>query len=198
MWQSINTESEPSMKEAVRNKSAFLFHCSSCGRETMINYNFLYHQPEDNLLIQFSADDENADEFLSMLESGDETLHQFSEQGYVIRLTRSLNHFVEKLLIFDEGLDDRLIEIYKVLVLMQYFKQNPETNAAIEAYFYSDKDGDKQIHIVADGQYECSVAFNPELYHDLENNFGAHLPALNESQPVIDEDWAFDMFEAGK
>lgn len=56
VWDSINTMENPEMKEKVRNDEAFRFHCPECGASALLNYNFLYHQQEDKVLIYVSAD----------------------------------------------------------------------------------------------------------------------------------------------
>lgn len=47
IWRSINTTLDPEMKAAVRDRSAFLFECPSCGEKAYMDYGFLYHQMED-------------------------------------------------------------------------------------------------------------------------------------------------------
>ena len=62
VWDSINTMKDPEMKEKVRNDEAFRFHCPECGASALLNYNFLYHQQEDKVLIYVSADGDEAGE----------------------------------------------------------------------------------------------------------------------------------------
>ena len=51
VWDSINTLEFPEMKEKVRNDEAFRYRCPDCGATALLNYNFLYHQQEDKILI---------------------------------------------------------------------------------------------------------------------------------------------------
>lgn len=68
VWDSINTMKDPEMKEKVRNDEAFRFHCPECGASALLNYNFLYHQQEDKVLIYVSADGEDASEMAQILD----------------------------------------------------------------------------------------------------------------------------------
>ena len=192
VWKSINTAADPAIKEAVRNKKAFLFCCPECGHETVLDYGFLYHQPEDKLLIQYADDDESAVSFLSGLQEQGNPLNDFANAHYIIRLVCSQNQLIEKLLIFDEGLDDRLIEIYKVLVLLRYQKENPDVEEPV-LYFYRTDKGEQMIQILANDVYICSTAFNPALYEELKGNFGAALNDITDEEPIIDEQWAFSL-----
>ena len=189
-WQSIDTSTDPSLKEAVRQKAVFRFCCPSCLEETLVDYGFLYHQPEDKWLIEYAPEDSAAQDFLNELSEEGDPLQQFVQDGYLIRLVRTQNELVEKLLIFDAGLDDRLIEIYKVLVLLRY----QETHKDIEApalYFYAAPDKKPEIQVLVNDTYDCSTTINPELYQDLQNRFGDRLTPINEDTPLINEQWAF-------
>lgn len=193
MWQSINTAVDPGMKEAVRNKQAFRFCCPHCSEENIVDYSFLYHQPEEKWLIQYDKDDESANEFLSMVTEEDSSLRQFIEDGYVIRLVRSQNELIEKLFILDEGLDDRLVEIYKVLVLLRYQEEHKgEDIDRPVLYFYRSADKQPEIQVLINNEYQCSTTFNPDLYQDLQTNFSPRLSPLNQDTPVINEQWAFN------
>ena len=49
MWISVNTQQHPEMKQAVRDRSAFVFKCPECGVETPVDYGFLYHDPDQQV-----------------------------------------------------------------------------------------------------------------------------------------------------
>ncbi|MDD6708201.1 CpXC domain-containing protein [Eubacterium pyruvativorans] len=61
IWESINTTLDPEMKQAVLDKSAFLFECPKCHKKTNEDYGFLYHQKEDNIMIHYANSDEDAE-----------------------------------------------------------------------------------------------------------------------------------------
>ena len=66
IWKSINTTLDPEMKQAVRDRSAFLFTCPSCGYQTHLSYGFLYYQMEDGILIHLANSEKNAEEINSI------------------------------------------------------------------------------------------------------------------------------------
>lgn len=71
IWNSINTTLDPEMKEAVKDRSAFRFVCPNCGAETYVDYDLLYHQMEDRIMIHYACLDESAAEIYQMLTKDD-------------------------------------------------------------------------------------------------------------------------------
>ena len=67
MWESINTAIDPKMRSAVKDRSAFLFTCPTCGTKNYIDYGFLYHQMEDQIMIHYANTDENEKEIYKAL-----------------------------------------------------------------------------------------------------------------------------------
>lgn len=105
VWDSINTREYPEMKEKVRNDEAFRYRCPDCGAAAILNYNFLYHQQEDKVLIFVDADGSSYEEMKKILSQKGNAF-----DGYRKRIILSYNDFKEKLLILDAGLDDRIVE----------------------------------------------------------------------------------------
>ncbi len=62
-WDSINVSLDLEMKDAVLDRSAFLFECPDCGEKTNVNYRTLYHDMEKQVMIQYAITDEDADNF---------------------------------------------------------------------------------------------------------------------------------------
>ena len=118
MWQSINTQLDPEMRAAVKDRSAFQFICPTCGEKTYVDYGFLYHQMEDGIMIHYASSDEDAEEIYKMVtnKEQDGLFHDMLDADYLIRIVRSQNELREKISIFDEGLDDRIIEIIKLFL----------------------------------------------------------------------------------
>jgi hypothetical protein len=71
----------------------------------MLGYPMLYHDMEQRLMISFVAGPQ----------AGMPSMPAFVGD-YRMRVVRSLNHLVEKILVFDGALDDRAIEVVKVEV----------------------------------------------------------------------------------
>lgn len=199
IWQSINTTIDPEMKQAVRDRSAFQYTCPDCGKQTYLSYSFLYHQMEDRILIHLVDNEEDAEKVYKMLTDkdafGSESL---TNQDYIIRIVMSDNQFREKLFIFDAGLDDRIIELYKVLVLAMFQRESStETDYnTIGLYFYTGDDGKHYIQIIADRETKGIVEIDINVYKKLCHDYLPSLKNIRKDDPFIDRQWALKTFES--
>ena len=184
VWDSINTVENPEMKEKVRNDEAFRFHCPHCGAWAMLNYNFLYHQPEERLLIFVNADG-------SAYEEMEAVLHRKGSAfgGYQKRIVLSYNEFKEKLLIFDAGLDDRIVEIIKSSV-WDNVEARYKGKGIDEIYFATNEDGEHGFLFRREGAMVASMEFDEALYKAIREAAAGRISALSEEELVIDRKWA--------
>lgn len=128
--------------EIVENKeNYFTAVCSKCGDKVVIGYPFRYVDPKrkyDILLVRNS--DPMEDEIINNVRSGD------VKSGYQTRLVADGTQLAEKIQIFDSGLDDRTIEMCKVLLWGDLCEQDPqyaELTPVSCDYFRHAKDGSK-------------------------------------------------------
>lgn len=184
VWDSINTMKDPEMKEKVRNDEAFRFHCPACGASALLNYNFLYHQQEDKVLIYVSADGEDASEMAQIL---DQRGNAFD--GYRKRIVRSYNAFKEKLLILDAGFDDRIVEIIKSSV-WDNVEAHYKDKKIDEIYFATNDDGVHGFLFRRVGEMVASMEFDESLYKAIYDSAYERLDAATRNDLYIDRDWA--------
>lgn len=189
VWDSINTMKDPEMKEKVRNDEAFRFHCTECGASALLNYNFLYHQQEDKVLIYVSADGEDASEMAQIL---DQRGNAFD--GYRKRIVRSYNAFKEKLLILDAGFDDRIVEIIKSSV-WDNVEAHYKDKKIDEIYFATNDDGVHGFLFRSAGEMVASMEFDESLYKAIYDSAYERLDAATRNDLYIDRDWAKDVVE---
>lgn len=197
IWRSINTTLDPEMKAAVRDRSAFLFTCPSCGEKTYMDYGFLYHQMEDRIMIHYASTDENADEIYEMLNGNDPTgmITDMRKNNYLIRIVRSQNELREKIAIFDEGLDDRIIEIFKIYILATFQEDHPDCKQIETLYF---RDGEKNlIQILADGESYGVAEIPDKFYKELCEEYRGKIPDIRKDEPYIDRQWALKTMGIG-
>lgn len=190
MWGSINTTLNPEMKAAVKDRSAFLFECPSCGEKTYVDYGFLYHQMEDRIMIHYAHSDENAEEVYKMLTEDDPTgmIQDMRKENYLIRIVRTQNELREKIAIFDEGLDDRIVEIFKIYILATFQKDNPNFKA-IEILYFRD-DNKNYVQIIADGKPQGVAEIPNAFYEKLSQEYADKIPDIRKDEPYIDRQWA--------
>ena len=198
IWQSVNTDLDPEIREAVKDLSIFRFTCPGCGYTANVDYDFLYHQMRDKIMIQYSASDESAENAKAMfsIEKMPEPMKQLFgnifQDNYLFRIVRSQNELREKIEIFDAGLDDRIIEIYKTFLLVNVSGQFP--NAKEIDLFFLQIDGKNLIQVLADGKPAGTAEINTEIYEGLEKDFKSRLPDIRNDDPMINRDYAFRCF----
>lgn len=125
IYPSINANYDTEAKEKLMHNQLFSFTCEECGETTPLLFNCLYHDMENGLMVWL------------MPEAGDKELQEMNETvtqmqafgmtatglDYRYRIVRTVNELKEKLLIEQENLDDRIIELVKVVYLVQIAEQ---------------------------------------------------------------------------
>lgn len=195
VWQSVNTDLDPEMKAAVKDLSIFRFTCPHCGYSAMVDYGMLYHQMRDKIMIQYAESDERVEEAKSFF-SGESPQGKLMSlfgssvyDGYLIRIVRSINELREKIEIFDAGLDDRIIEIYKTFLRIMAAESYPKAKN-IQMLFFQ-KDRRNFIQVIADGETVRTMELISEVYDGLKEEFLPVLPDIRKDELIIDKDYAF-------
>lgn len=121
IWHRIDVNVEKDAAEKLLKGEFFRFTCPDCGYESELHYSCLYVDRDIRLIIYLAGDHESdalgaeqaaaqAAEDIPFWKTGDSLL----------RIVHSAEELKEKLMIFDNGLDDRLVEICKGLSISQF------------------------------------------------------------------------------
>ena len=195
VWSSINTTLDPDKKAAVMDGSLFLFTCPKCGAKTIAVYPCLYHDMEKKLMIYLAPTDAAfQDAMRSSATTADNDLMKTVGAGYIRRIVRTVNELREKVMIFEAGLDDRIVELFKSLLETSMKAQDPSLDDISFLYF---RDGEEDfVQAVSKGQ---TIGVSPmvrELYDDLALRCKAiDLPDISEDVPVIGKARALEIAE---
>jgi hypothetical protein len=109
MWTSVNVTLDPELKQRLLDRSLIALSCEHSGQTADVQYNLLYHDMQANLMVWYVTDDQKP-EALSRLAAS------MGVEGLTLRQVDSLNELIEKVRIADDGLDDRLIEMLKLIL----------------------------------------------------------------------------------
>ena len=197
IWESINTTLDPEMKEKVKDRSAFLFTCPHCGEQNYVDYGFLYHQMEDTIMIAYSNSDENEEEMYHLFtEEMDTPLgldNIFLKDEYLLRIVRSLNALREKIYIFDDGLDDRIVEMYKLFLYVKILDDAPDIEDLDIFYM-----GGEQPHFeaVTSSKFVGSSDFNRGFYDHIIEQYSDRIPELRHDDPIVDRGYAVKLLRS--
>ena len=110
IWDSINVDLNPELREAVLNESAFLYICPECGQRIIVPYSTLYHNMTHHFLLFFDyvkPDDYKYEPIAIPPFEGE------AAKKYVYRHVTGLMQLKEKIFILEKDLNDRAIEHLK-------------------------------------------------------------------------------------
>ena len=113
-YSSINVGENPELKESVMNGSIFVHECPHCGEKSLLTIPVVYIDPAGRFIIFYSTNDMAV-----------EAPEEGAFAGFSIRHVREIGELIEKVKIFDAGLDDRVIELCKNVTQMEMQREVP-------------------------------------------------------------------------
>ncbi len=122
VWQSITVADSVDLKADLLAGKLNIFLCPECQHRALMPMPLLYHDEGKSLMMSFSpcADEDKKKElFEDIKKTSKESGELQNLDGYNLRFVYDYNSLLEKILIFENGLSDKVIEVLKVLILMQ-------------------------------------------------------------------------------
>ncbi len=172
---SVDTAASPELKEKVKSGEHFVWTCPDCGCVNLLHRPFLYHDPGERLMILLTDSDLRAEGL---------------PEGYTGRIVRSTGELIEKIRIFDSGLDDVVMEMCKYVTLKEMNK-----DVALKFFKTDGADAEMTFTYPQDGRMEMiAVGFN--VYEDCAGILQRN-PAIKEAARGlvrIDPDWLSKYF----
>lgn len=104
VWDSINAQLNPKMKQTILDGSLYKTICPCCNTEINCIYDFLYHDMGKNYMISIKQDYSEVQKEFQKLDN------------YRFRIAENMNELVEKIKIFDHGFNDIIMETVKVMI----------------------------------------------------------------------------------
>ena len=148
----INIDRNPELRAKVQDLSCFRIKCPNCGETALAVHPCLYHDMSNQFMVWLWPEQDKAPkaEFDPLA-------------GYRLRIVDSLNGFREKISILEHGLDDRTIEIMKLLL----FSQLNRDLDVVELLFheYDERTGDfRFVAVLSDGAERSFMDISLRLY----------------------------------
>lgn len=122
VWDSITAKDSPDLKADLLAGKINIFRCGSCSHYGLVPTPMLYHDEDKKLMISFTPCPDPSlksrlyENICETSKSSGE-LEDFEE--YNLRFVYDYNSLLEKILIFDQNLNDKAIEVIKLLILAQ-------------------------------------------------------------------------------
>lgn len=191
----INLQSDKELYEDLFSLNLFKVRCSHCGEESMIQYDTLVVDMYKKYMIYLFLSDsvENfykyIHEFIKSFKSNGEQLKVWEELKHT-RLVISLNEMLEKLLIFDYDLDDRVIEVLK----RGLYQKNRIDENEYESIRFNKLEGENLIFTCFNSKdnfiQPIEIAVDIKYYNILVDSLGGLQNIKNEDFALINKQWA--------
>lgn len=164
MYLSLNTEMDKDAVDIVRNINFFVEECPHCKEEVPIEYPLVFSSPEKGYIVHFLPTN-------YMVKS---TIDQFNDlenkYGELFKHKRIVvddyAKFVEKIEIFESGLNDMVIEVYK-----QELVSNLDRKTIEDVVFYPGNNyDDLKIYVVFNDneKHTESYSVKEKLYNEIK------------------------------
>lgn len=179
IFTSINVQMDKDMKNRVLSGKLFDMECTHCNSKFHIPYPVLYHDMEKKLLIQFTEEKE-LEPIKKILD------HANVGKDYTVRIVDNERDWIEKILISDSGYDDRIMELYKLLVLSQY----EDADNVNGLYYWNIQNFENPHYVMVLDEKESDkmhfMPFHEGVYKQVEEVFLSDI----KQDYIVDASWA--------
>lgn len=188
VWHSLNGDLDPEAKQRLLDGTLFHFECSNCGHRSNVNYGMLYHDMTNQVMVYY-VDEDSVEETLATMNDVENKMGPMPE--YRKRIVTDQNALREKAIFFDQKLDDRVIEIIKLIYYSNACKQVPDAN--IDAVYFLVADGKYILQFVGDTPLSAEVPV--EMYEEIKRDFAEQLAVAGDKDALVDLHWASDFLK---
>jgi ribosomal protein S27E len=195
-WDSVNSEISPEQLAKVLDGSLFRFKCPHCGEETVCFYPLLVNvmKPEVSFVKLTGDPEKEAQEAAGMYSSLDPQMAAIIKKAGPkrYRFVSSFEDLIEKIQLFQQGLDDRTVELMKY-ILRQLFKK--EGGDVVDMHYFVAEDSGQELFFIrlAGRKEPTGLRFKREQYEILEKENRKYDPRWDEdnrSTYIVNATWA--------
>lgn len=193
VWDKVELPYDMQHRDRVLQNTFFKVGCDGCQSSFTIAYKCQYNDMERKYLLWVApAMDEKTqneiNEYNQKLKIDDRL--RLAQGGYHYRIVNSDNELREKVIIFDEGLDDRYIETLKIVYVPLIKNKMGEGTQITGIYFDRKKAGGYQFIVTFDNKPPMSANVNMDIYHDMTDKLKS-IAERNTPEGLcrIDADW---------
>jgi len=185
----INATLSPQLKEKVVTGELFKHTCPECKFEFVINHKFLYHDIRNNYMIYLIPNSKNNDEEVSQLSENLKMMMDPNRKGnvkkeissYKFRIVDEFSRLIEKINILDNNINDKVIELCKMVIMFNYLKDMTSSN--IKKVIFESKDENVNFLISTSDDKTFKASLPSSVYDEILSNLSA--------SPLYEEDLAF-------
>ncbi|MEJ2431331.1 MAG: CpXC domain-containing protein [Deltaproteobacteria bacterium] len=150
VWHSVNVTLSPDLKQRLFEDKINVFYCDQCESSYPIGIDLLYHDMDKKIQIYEQYSDLDMQKELSRIE---EKMPLATMPYRYKRIVKSRNELKEKILIFDDDLDDRVIEYARILLTVKAHGDH-KSEGHYDVFYSGRRDDDEIIFsLFCDGEH---------------------------------------------
>ncbi|NLC83481.1 MAG: hypothetical protein GX749_00180 [Ruminococcaceae bacterium] len=174
IWDVIDADSDPDLKERLLLKKIQQQVCLNCGNDFVLAEPLLYCDPQHKLLIAYIPEAVLGNNPTGSAETADPltVLDPALLPDWHCRRFSDYNKLIETIHVYDHFCDDRLMEIVKVAIQTQGCLEPP----AVDIHFLTADDAMMRFLAQADSGEWFTVDYPSEIYINTETMFQEKLP----------------------
>ena len=199
-YEVVHSRRNRTQKNRILKDSLFDVSCSFCGNEFRYVYDMIYADSKHRYRAVLASSEESSEDVMTALKNEDysqqigEILEDYVDDGYRIRVVRDSRTLAEKALIFDRGLDDRIIELAKIILGGVLKKDDPDIE---KMYFneaiYDDGSREKCFIGSVNGELQSKpYGLTDRVLWRISEAYSKYLAIYEKDDYEVDEAWAED------
>ena len=186
IYEQISAFNVPELRNKVLKNELFRFTCENCGHELTLLYPSLYHDAINGFMVYLIPEQDQ--ERIGEIEL-DAIMNEYLELK-TTRIVRIPNQLAEKIIIFENKLDDRLVELVKQET--RYFLQQQEAPEILDLYLNKSENGYYFVIIHGSADWR-TLDVDENVFNIAAEKYELYLESLKPFE-IIDQSWAFNIF----
>lgn len=194
IYANVDGDNQKDLKEKILTGELFTYICPVCNNRVNINYGMLYRQDKDKFIGKIAVDElefEQARQTFGNIEKIENKKIR-KTMSYLLdfdkRIVPNWQALAEKIMIKDTGLDDRVIELIKVIYIQAFYKDHPDKE--VKAVYFARNNGGN--YIVFTGKESFTMPISDSLYKKLQDQL-KKIDMIDDL--VVDLKWADNTFK---
>ena len=186
VYDSVNADNDPELKERCISGDLFRHSCPHCKTDFMIQNPLVYSDPSRKFVLWLSSQEVSGDLY--------RLAKPLDEQGYTLRRCGTLQEFTEKIQIFEDSVSDIVVELAKYDSFIEFIDNRQGNPAEVTSVEYQRTDnGVMKINVRTDDKGLSFLIPIGPLEEEVKAQSDRY-EADNVTFPRINSDWVISLF----
>lgn len=178
VYTAVSIEEEPQLKQKILDASLFEMNCSSCGQKEYHTGPLVYVDEGKKMMLAMS----DSSQFDLIKEN-------YQTFGYTVRQVPEIVNLNEKIIIAEENLDDRIVELMKAANTVMLKGED------YDQMLYAPDEDAAYFELIKNAASAGRIPFLQIMYDDMQERFAEELQKRCSEDTIIDLAWAAHFFE---